>query len=178
LYYCIITHYLLLSYNARIDNIVYFYRDYGTLLFFILANIILSEKYNLFKEGFETWTFSFYRSTRRIYYIVLYIHFFFIISKLVFSDRYPRLLSDILQYIYWASTWKWIYVTVNRYQKTMDNAFILRSAHNIINGCIIYYYYYYYYSLWSFRYFKRVLFSFNLWKIEQYVSAERYLKIF
>lgn len=93
--------------------------------------------------------------------------YFIYTSFLSFQSWYFQIV--ILDYyrifynIYWASTWKWIYVTVNCYQKTMDNAFILRSAHNIINGCIIYYYYY---SQCNFRYFKRVLFSFNLWKIE------------
>jgi len=96
-----------------------------------------------------------------IYYIVLYISFLSFPSwyfQIVILDYYRRFYN-----IYWASTWKRIYVTVNCYQKTMNNAFILRSAHNIINGCIIRYYYY---SLCNFRCLKRVFFSFNLWKIE------------
>lgn len=98
-----------------------------------------------------------------ICYIILYWIYISFLSfrswyfQIVILDYYRRFYN-----IYWASTWKWIYVTVNRYQKTMDNAFILRSAHNIINGCIIVIIL----SRCNFRYLKRVLFSFNLWKIE------------
>jgi len=75
-----------------------------------------------------------------IYILAVYTFLFYHFKAGIFWSLSLTINRDcttyIYIYIYWASTLKWIYVTVNRYQKTMDNAFILRSAYNITNGSI------------------------------------------